>query len=128
MPGQVPRTTKTNDMVTLVSQDYRGSVAMIVSCYMGADLVVNASSYGEDRKASHAKVMNYCAGIGVSRQDLPAALLTKVGNWLATGDPEKDPSEAKAAKTEGRKRPAKSKEDKAPKKARGDGGRKRKST
>ena len=102
---------------------------MIVSCYMGADLVVNLSSYGEDRKGSHAKVMNYCAGIGISRQDLPQALLTKVGNWLATGDPDKNPGEAKPVKGEGRKRAVpKSKEEKekAPKRPRGDGSKKRK--
>lgn len=81
-----------------------------------ADVVVNPGEYKEDFKGSEAKIFQYIASLGVSRQDLPTTLLKLFQNVMATGssaEPEKS-KEKKRKPTKKEKEP----QEKAPKKSR----------
>lgn len=60
--------------------------------------MVNSEEYKEDPKAMHTKVMQYAASLGVSRQDLPAELRSRLDSWLATGNPNPDASNQNPSK------------------------------
>ena len=68
-------------------QAFRRETAIVVSTISAADLVMNSHAYEDDPKAIHAKIMQFAASLGVSRQDFPAELRSRLDSWLETGNP-----------------------------------------
>lgn len=67
-------------------------------------LVVTPSEFKDNPQGYHAKAMQFAAGLGISRSDLPPILHQKLDNWVATGDPDLSAEAVKKAKGPGKKK------------------------
>ncbi len=67
-------------------------------------LVVTPDEFKDNPQGYHAKAMQFAAGLGISRSDLPPILHQKLDNWVATGDPELSAEAVKKAKGSGSKK------------------------
>eukprot|EP00913_Durusdinium_trenchii_P004370 g4050.t1 len=65
---------------------------MCASILTTSDLIVNSEKYNEqgvERKSYYAASIQYCAVLGVSRNDLPTKLQEKLDEWLGRGGGDK---------------------------------------
>lgn len=67
-------------------------------------LVATPSEFKDNIQGYHAKAMQFAAGLGISRSDLPPILHQKLDNWVATGDPDLSAEAVKKAKGSGGKK------------------------
>ena len=75
-----------------LAQDFRRDTAMSMACLTAADLILMPERYAaHDRRQVLASAMQFCAEVGLSRNDLPETLRSKLDEWLS-----------EAAGTEGR--------------------------
>lgn len=106
---------------------------MCASILTTSDLIVNSEKYNEqgvERKSYYAASIQYCAVLGVSRNDLPTKLQEKLDEWLGRGGGDKTSGEGKSQgpkrKSSASKATAASGKEKKAKTAQGTTGRKRK--
>lgn len=116
-------------------KDFRKTTALSMSIVATADLVIHPKEYENDKKGYYSSGIQFAAGLGFSKNDLPTALKEKLEQWIGSvpGSQSQDGNAKPEKKTrkrtsEGDAAPSKRKKVSDPSDAKGQGqGRKRKS-